>query len=117
MVLLKKWGGVFGFFPWGNNEKLARAQAFAKNYSKAIALPGCSLTTLVGLIQNASAVIGMDTGLLHVAVAFDQKGVALYPATEPKKSGAMSLSGLIESIGGEASFNAAAINAKMLAIL
>lgn len=116
---IEEMGGV-GYsvlFPWGNNEELARAQAFAKNHSKAIALLGCSLTTLAGLIQNASAVIGMDTGLLHVAAAFDQKGVALYPATEPKKSGAMSPSGLIESIGGEASLDAAAINAKMLAIL
>ncbi len=84
---IEEMGGV-GYsvlFPWGNNEELAHAQAFAKNHRKAIALPGCSLTTLAELIQNASAVIGMDTGLLHVAAAFDQKGVALYPATEFKK--------------------------------
>ena len=116
---IEEMGGV-GYsvlFPWGNDEELARAQAFADNHSKAIALPRSSLTTLAGLIQNASAVIGMDTGLLHVAAAFDQKGVALYPATEPKKSGAMSPSGLIESIGGEASLDAAVINAKVRALL
>jgi len=113
--------GYSVLFPWGNDEELARAEKFAQNHTqhsaKAIALPRCSLTTLAGLIQNASAVIGMDTGLLHVAAAFDQKGVALYPATEPKRSGAMSPSSLIESIGGEASLDAAAINAKMLALL
>jgi len=118
-TFIEKMGGV-GYsvlFPWGNDEERTRAQAFADNYSNAIALPRCSLTTLAGLIQKASAVIGMDTGLLHVAAAFDKKGVALYPATEPKKSGAMSASGLIESIGGEASLDAEAIIAKMLALL
>lgn len=116
---IEKMGGV-GYsvlFPWGNAEELTRAQTFAASYSNAIALPRCSLTTLAGLIQKASAVIGMDTGLLHVAAAFDKKGIALYPATEPKKSGAMSASGLIESIGGEASLDADAINDKMLALL
>jgi len=118
-AFIEKMGGV-GYsvlFPWGNDEERERAQTFAENHDKAIALPRCSLTALAGLIKNASAVIGMDTGLLHVAAAFDKKGVALYPATEPKKSGAMSTSGLIESIGGEASLNAEAIIGKMLALL
>jgi len=116
---IQKMGGM-GYsviFPWGNEEELARAQSFADNHHNAIVLPRCSLTTLSGLIQNASAVIGMDTGLLHIAAAFDKKGVALYPATEPKKSGAMSASGLIESIGGKASLDLDSINAKMLALL
>lgn len=117
--------GYSVLFPWGNDEELTRAETLAKNHvkngakndAKAIVLPRCSLTTLAGLIEGASAVIGMDTGLLHVAAAFDKKGVALYPATEPKLSGAMSPSNLIESIGGEASMDAAMINAKMLALL
>lgn len=109
--------GYSVLFPWGNNEEHERAKAFSEKYATAIVLPRCSLTTLAGLIQNASAVIGMDTGLLHVAAAFDKKGVALYPATEPKRSGAKSPSGLIESIGGEASLDASVINAKMLALL
>lgn len=117
--------GYSVLFPWGDAEELARAKSFAKNHARkgtendasAIALPRCTLTTLAGLIQSASAVIGMDTGLLHVAAAFDQKGVALYPATEPKLSGAMSQNNLIESIGGEASMDATTINAKMLALL
>ena len=116
---IQKMGGM-GYqvlFPWGNDEERQRAEEFANRNENAVALPRCSLTTLAGLIQNASAVIGMDTGLLHVAAAFDKKGLALYPATEPRLSGALSTSGLIESIGGEASLDAEAINAKMMAIL
>ena len=56
-------------------------------------LPKCSLTTLAGLIQKSSAVIGMDTGLMHVAAAFNKRGIALYPATELELTGVMTAIG------------------------
>lgn len=103
--------------PWGNPEEKSRAQHLVNKNQKAIILPPCSLTTLAGLIQNADAVIGMDTGLMHVAAAFDKKGVALYPATQPELTGVLSATQNIESIAGDDALDADAINAKMLALL
>ncbi len=103
--------------PWGNKEEQARANALAEKNNKTFVLPRSSLTTLAGLIQNASAVIGMDTGLMHVAAAFNKKGIALYPATQPELTGVLSATKSIESIGGNGALDADAINAKMLALL
>ena len=110
----------FGYsvlLPWGNDEEKSRAQHLVDQNNKAILLPHCSLTTLAGLIQNADAVIGMDTGLMHVAAAFDKKGIALYPVTQPDLTGVRSASNGIESIGGHDALDAEVINAKMLALL
>ncbi len=110
----------FGYsvlLPWGNDEEKSRAQHLVDQNNKAILLPHCSLTTLAGLIQSADAVIGMDTGLMHVAAAFDKKGIALYPVTQPDLTGVRSASNGIESIGGHDALDAETINAKMLTLL
>ncbi|HIQ14923.1 MAG TPA: lipopolysaccharide heptosyltransferase I [Leucothrix sp.] len=104
-------------FPWGNNEELARAKYLSEKYEMAITLPRSSLTTLSGLIEKASAVIGMDTGLMHIAAALDKKGIGIYPVTEPKLSGALAPSGLIENIGGDACLVAEDMIAKMKKLL
>lgn len=112
--------GAIGYsvlFPWGNDEELARANYLSEKYEMAMTLPRCSLTTLSGLIEKASAVIGMDTGLMHIAAALDKKGIGIYPVTEPKLSGALAPSDLIENIGGAASLIVEDINAKMLKLL
>jgi len=112
--------GAVGYsvlFPWGNDEELARANYLSEKYEKAIALPKSSLTTLSGLIEKSSAVIGMDTGLMHIAAALDKKGIGIYPVTEPKLSGALAPSDKIENIGGLLSLDVDLINGKMLKLL
>lgn len=109
--------GYSTLLPWGNDKEKSRAQHLVNQNNKAIILPPCSLTTLAGLIQNADAVIGMDTGLMHVAAAFDKKGIALYPVTQPELTGVRSASNNIESIAGRDALDARLINAKMRALL
>ena len=109
--------GYFVLFPWGNDEELARANYLSEKYENAITLPKSSLTTLSGLIEKSSAVIGMDTGLMHIAAALDKKGIGIYPVTEPKLSGALAPSDGIENIGGEVSLDADLINEKMIKLL
>ena len=109
--------GYSVLLPWGNPEEKSRAEHLAKNNALVIVLPHCSLSTLAGLIKNATAVIGMDTGLMHIAAAFDKKGIALYPVTQPELTGVLSSSQGIESIGGRDALDADAINAKMLTFL
>lgn len=109
--------GYAVLIPWSNDAELARANKLAEQNDNVTVLPRCSLTTLAGLIETASAVIGMDTGLMHVAAAFNKKGIALYPVTQPELTGVLSTSNSIESIGGSESLNAKLINAKMLTLL
>ncbi|MDO9226569.1 MAG: lipopolysaccharide heptosyltransferase I [Pseudomonadota bacterium] len=74
--------------PWGNAREKARAERLAANLAGAIVLPKLGLAELGGLIAAARGVIGVDTGLMHLAAAFRKPGVGLYPATPPARFGA-----------------------------
>lgn len=101
-------------FPQGNAAEAERAKYLEQKYHVAQMLPNCSLTQLASLIKYSAAVIGMDTGLMHIAAAFDKKGIALYPATKPELTGVLNSSHSIISMGGQAALNTADIVTKML---
>ena len=42
---------------------------------------------LSGLISHAEFIFGVDTGLIHLANALNKKLIAIYVATDPKKTG------------------------------
>jgi heptosyltransferase-1 len=46
-----------------------------------------SIEALAALLAGARAVVGVDTGLTHLAVALQVPTVALYTATEPGLTG------------------------------
>lgn len=79
--------------PWGNERERERAQAIAAASPGSIVLPRLGLDALAGLIAKAPAVVGMDTGLMHLAAAYGRPGVALYPATAPALTGVRSAPG------------------------
>jgi heptosyltransferase-1 len=104
--------------PWGNAREYQRATQLANTHKQVYCLPKCSLSELAALIQGAMAVIGMDTGLMHIAAAFHKKGIALYPVTEPKLTGVLTASPQsIESLAGTASVTVDQVVKKMLALL
>jgi len=104
--------------PWGNEREYQRAQQLASSHQQVQCLPKCSLSELAALTQAADAVIGMDTGLMHIAAAFNKKGIALYPVTQPKLTGVLTaLPQRIESLGGEKSLDTHLVATKMLHIL
>lgn len=74
--------------PWGNPAEKARAERLAKRLPGAVVLPKLGLVELGGLIGAARGVIGVDTGLMHLAAAFRKPGIGLYPATPPTRFGA-----------------------------
>jgi heptosyltransferase-1 len=76
--------------PWGSTEEHARAQAIAAEHPHVQVLPKLGLDALASLIDQAAAVVGVDTGLLHLAAALGKPGVALYTATPPALTGAVS---------------------------
>ena len=78
--------GIHTLLPWGNAREQARANRLAQ-HPYAHCLPRCRLSELAAILQGAKGVIGMDTGLMHIAAALDQRGVALYPVTAAQLTG------------------------------
>lgn len=76
--------------PWGNDAERLRAEDIAREASNTIVLPRLGLDAVASLISQSEAVVGVDTGLLHLAAALGKPGLALYTATPPALTGAVS---------------------------
>lgn len=76
--------------PWGNEIERRRAEVLAAG-GNATVLPRLSLDELAGLLAGAAGVVGVDTGLMHLAAALGRPGVGLYGATGPVLTGALGL--------------------------
>lgn len=67
--------------PWGNDAERERAQAIATGLEH-VRVPGrLSLSQCAALLAHARAVVGLDTGLTHLAAAFDRPLVFMVPDT------------------------------------
>jgi heptosyltransferase-1 len=75
--------------PWGNPQEQARAQRLAATLPGAIVPPRLGLAEIAGVIAGARGVIGVDTGLMHLAAALRKPGIGLFPATPPARFGAL----------------------------
>ncbi|MDO8811491.1 MAG: lipopolysaccharide heptosyltransferase I [Gallionella sp.] len=73
--------------PWGSEAEQARSRRLAGAIPGAIAPPRLSLNEAASLLGGAQAVIGVDTGLAHLAVALGIPTVGLYTATDPALTG------------------------------
>ena len=76
--------------PWGNDEERRRAEDIARSCHHVTVLPRLGLDALAVLIDQSQAVVGVDTGLLHLAAALGKPGLALYTTTPPALTGAVS---------------------------
>ncbi len=73
--------------PWGDEEEKNRAKLIAKDVERATVLDKQNLSGLAGQIMQARGVIGVDTGLGHLAAALNKPTVSLYGPTNPGLSG------------------------------
>lgn len=73
--------------PGGNETERNRAANLAKTIPNAVALPAMSLTDLAQTLADAQIVIGVDTGLVHLAAALGRPTIALYCASDPLLTG------------------------------
>ena len=73
--------------PWGNAAERADAQMIADACADAEVLPQLTLTGLAGVLASACAVVGVDTGLAHLAAALSVPTLTLYGATHPDLTG------------------------------
>jgi heptosyltransferase-1 len=70
--------GLTILLPWGNEKEKNAAIALAAAMSNARVLPALSLEDAVTLVQHATLVIGLDTGLTHIAAAYCRPTIELY---------------------------------------
>ncbi|MFK8067422.1 MAG: lipopolysaccharide heptosyltransferase I [Gammaproteobacteria bacterium] len=78
--------------PWGDQREHDRAERIREK-GNAFVLPKLDLDCLAEIICRAKAVVGMDTGLMHIAAALGKSGVAIYPVTKPELTGVISGTG------------------------
>ena len=69
--------------PWGNRTEQQRAEKIAAVSDAVEVMPRMSLGELAALIAAAAAVVGVDTGLVHLAAALGTPCITLYGSTDP----------------------------------
>jgi heptosyltransferase I len=84
--------------PWGNESERQRSLKIASALPDAIVPQLQPLDQVARMIARAAFVVGVDTGLLHVAAALSVPLVAIFVGTEPGQHGPLG-SGKIEIVG------------------
>src|SRR5262245_17443138 len=86
--------------PWGSASERARSDQIADAVKNAQVPERRPLDRVARLVAGASFVIGVDTGLLHLAAALGVPLVAIFVGSEPGLTGPMG-QGPIEIVGGK----------------
>lgn len=86
-------------FPWGSAGEREAAEQLAANTPDAMVAPPLTLIEAAGLLRHAVAVVGVDTGLAHLAAALGTPTVGVYVATKPGLTGLMA-GGTLANLGG-----------------
>lgn len=73
--------------PWGSEEERARAARIAAALPQASVPPRMAIAELAALFAGARAVIGVDTGLTHLAAALGTPTVGIYCGSDPALTG------------------------------
>jgi heptosyltransferase-1 len=70
--------GLQVLLPWGSEAEKQAAQQLAGQMQNAQVLPKLSMMDAVILAQQATLAVGVDTGLTHIAAAYNRPTVELY---------------------------------------
>lgn len=80
--------GAVVWLPWGNEAERQRALALAAQVDGAqVPAERLGLLQAAYVLRGAHSVIGVDTGLLHLANALDKPLVGIYTDSDPVKTG------------------------------
>ncbi len=78
--------GMQAVLPWGNSEERQRAERIAEA-SSAQVLDALSIERLIDELKKARLVIGVDSGLTHLAGALGVATVTIYGSTDARLTG------------------------------
>ncbi|MEQ1917198.1 MAG: lipopolysaccharide heptosyltransferase I [Gallionella sp.] len=73
--------------PWGSAKEQERSQRLAALIPDAIATPKLNLDQVATLLAGAHAIVGVDTGIAHLAAALHRPTIGIYTATDPLLTG------------------------------
>ena len=73
--------------PWGNEEEKRRSERISRGLSGARIPPFAPVDRLAALLGGAAAVVGVDTGLTHLAGALGRPVTAIYCTSDPQLTG------------------------------
>lgn len=79
--------GYIPVLPWSNAEERTVATAVSEAAPGAILFPKGPLREIAGLLAASRLVVGVDTGLMHLAAAFGVRTVSLFSSTSPDLTG------------------------------
>ena len=79
--------GMVSVLPWGNETERARSARLAESIEGALVPPKLTITQAAWLLGAARVVVGVDTGLAHLAAALGTPTVGLYVSTDPTATG------------------------------
>lgn len=89
--------------PWGTEAERVRSERLAGAIKGAEVVPRRPLDETAQVIANAALVVGVDTGLLHLAAAYAVPLIGVFIATDPKLTGPIG-PGRIEIVGGKGDY-------------
>ena len=73
--------------PWGDEAERQRSEAMAGQLTRARVPPRLPLDRVAELLQGAAAVVGVDTGLVHLATALGRPVAAIFCGSHPELTG------------------------------
>src|SRR5262249_17782073 len=86
--------------PWGNKAERARSERLAAAIPGAVVPERRPLDQMARLVAGASFVVGVDTGLMHLAAALAVPLVGIFVGSEPGLTGPVG-SGPLSIVGGK----------------
>ncbi len=92
--------GFAVLLPWGTVAERTRSERLAAGTTMAVVPARQQLPALAGLLARALLVIGVDTGLVHLAAALGAPTVALFVATDARLAGVERASAQARDLGG-----------------
>lgn len=78
---------IFCVLPWGSDAERVRSERLAAAMPNAVVPPRLALDDIAALLGKAHVVIGVDTGLTHLAAALNVPTLGIYCATDPAATG------------------------------
>ncbi len=79
--------GLTAVLPWGSPEERARSDRLAGPHPRAVVPDRQPLPLMAAFLRSAEIVIGVDTGLVHLAAALGSPTIALFTVTDPALAG------------------------------
>ncbi len=79
--------GMDVVLPWGSSAELHTSQRLAQALPGTVVPPALSLVEAAAILGKSIAVVGVDTGLAHLAVALNRPTIGLYITTQPRSTG------------------------------